>query len=191
MIKEIIVVEGRDDVIAVKNAVDAEVIPVGGFGINGDIIELIKEAQKRRGVIVFTDPDFAGEKIRGIISKRVAGIKHAYIVRGDGLKKGNIGVENASKDVIIKALKNAKPTLVDVNHTFSIKDMVDNGLTVGMDSTKKREKLGKILGIGSCNSKQFINRLNKFGISKEEFYDAIREMEMGDKCESFRNCEKL
>ena len=33
MIKEVIVVEGRDDVTAVKRAVDAELISVSGFGI--------------------------------------------------------------------------------------------------------------------------------------------------------------
>ena len=67
MIKEIIVVEGCDDVTAVKAAVDAEVIAVSGFGINKNTIDKIKEAQKRKGVIILTDPDFAGEKIRRII----------------------------------------------------------------------------------------------------------------------------
>ena len=66
MIKEVIVVEGRDDITAVKKAVDAEIIATSGFGINAKIIERIKEAQKRKGVIVLTDPDFAGEKIRSI-----------------------------------------------------------------------------------------------------------------------------
>ena len=69
MIKEVIVVEGKDDVAAVKKAVDAEMIAVGGFGINAKGISRIKEAQKRKGVIVLTDPDFAGEKIRKIIRK--------------------------------------------------------------------------------------------------------------------------
>ena len=108
MIKEVIVVEGRDDITAVKRAVDAEVIAVGGFGINAKVIERIKEAQKRQGVIVLTDPDFAGEKIRRIISKRVKDIKHAYISRKDGTKDGDIGVENAEPKIIIRALENAK-----------------------------------------------------------------------------------
>ena len=54
-------------------------IAVGGFGINAKVIARIKEAQKRKGVIVLTDPDFAGEKIRSIISKRVKGIKDMLI----------------------------------------------------------------------------------------------------------------
>ncbi len=61
MIKEIIVVEGRDDVTAVKRAIDAELITTGGFGFPKGVMERIK-ANERRGVIIFTDPDFAGEK---------------------------------------------------------------------------------------------------------------------------------
>ena len=45
MIKEVIVVEGRDDVTAVKRAVDAELISVSGFGINAKVRIKIKEAQ--------------------------------------------------------------------------------------------------------------------------------------------------
>ena len=70
MIKEIIVVEGRDDVTAVKRALDAELITTGGFGFPKGVMERIKAAQKRRGVIIFTDPDFAGEKIRKKIKSR-------------------------------------------------------------------------------------------------------------------------
>ena len=48
MIKEVIVVEGRDDITAVKQAVDAEVIAVGGFGINAKVIDRIRDAQEKR-----------------------------------------------------------------------------------------------------------------------------------------------
>ena len=51
MIKEVIVVEGRDDITAVKQAVDAEVIAVGGFGINAKVIERIKDAQRERELL--------------------------------------------------------------------------------------------------------------------------------------------
>lgn len=46
-IKEVIVVEGRDDVTAVKRAVDAELIITQGFGIREETFELIEEAQKK------------------------------------------------------------------------------------------------------------------------------------------------
>lgn len=46
-IKEVIVVEGRDDVTAVKRAVDAEMIITQGFGIREETFKLIEEAQKK------------------------------------------------------------------------------------------------------------------------------------------------
>ncbi|RMD05021.1 ribonuclease M5 [Clostridium autoethanogenum] len=176
MIKEVIVVEGRDDITAVKRAVDAQLIAVGGFGINKKIIDKIKEAQKRQGVIVFTDPDFAGNKIRQIISKRVKGIKHAYISQKDGIKNGDIGVENASPEIIIKALKNAKYEVKEKREEFEISDMVFFGLTGKSNSKAKRDMMGKELGIGYCNTSQFLNRLNDYGITKEEFKKAISKV---------------
>lgn len=182
LIKEVIVVEGRDDITAVKRAVEAEMIAVGGFGINAKVINRIKEAQKRKGVIVLTDPDFAGEKIRSIISKRVKGIKHAYIAQEDGLKNGDIGVENASPEVILKALETAKITLEEKNEFYNMQDMFYFKLTGRDDSKKRRLILGKELGIGYGNANQMLARLNNYGIMKEEFIEAIKivEKELGE-----------
>ncbi|SFB14848.1 ribonuclease M5 [Clostridium frigidicarnis] len=176
MIKEVIVVEGRDDITAVKRAVDAELIAVGGFGINKKVIDRIKEAQKRQGVIVLTDPDFAGDKIRRIISKRVEGIKHAYITQSEGTKGDDIGVENAEPEVIIKALEKAKCTVKEKREEFNIQDMMFFKLVGDPNSKERRDKLGKELGIGYCNANQFISRLNNFGITKEEFVKAIKKI---------------
>lgn len=178
MIKEVIVVEGRDDITAVKKAVDAEIIAVGGFGINAKVIDKIQEAQKRQGVIVFTDPDFAGEKIRKIITKRVKGVKHAYIAQEDGTKNGDIGVENASPEVILKALNNAKCKIKDKSYEFTMEDMIYFKLNGSNDSRQRRHKLGKELGIGYGNARQFLSRLNNFGISKEEFIDSLKKLNM-------------
>lgn len=177
MIKEVVVVEGRDDITAVKKAVDAELIAVGGFGINKKVIDRIKEAQKRQGVIVLTDPDFAGEKIRRIISKRVEGIKHAYIGRDEGTKDGDIGVENACPEAIIRALEGAKATEKEKREEFNIKDLVFFKLSGDPKSKIRRELLGKELRIGYGNANQLLSRLNNYGITKEEFVEAIEKVE--------------
>ena len=81
-IMETIVVEGRDDVSAVKRAVDAEVIEVNGFAVKKiKTLEKIKFAAEKTGVIILCDPDFAGEKIRNTIENYVPNVKHAYISR--------------------------------------------------------------------------------------------------------------
>ncbi|MEA1969900.1 MAG: toprim domain-containing protein, partial [Thermodesulfobacteriota bacterium] len=78
-IYETIVVEGRDDESAVKQAVDAEIIITHGFGIKESTFKRIEWAKEKNGVIVFTDPDTAGEIIRKRINKRVKGCKNAYL----------------------------------------------------------------------------------------------------------------
>jgi ribonuclease M5 len=176
MIKEVIVVEGRDDITAVKRAVDAEIIAVGGFGINARVIDRIKEAQKRQGVIVLTDPDHAGEKIRRIISKRVPNIKHAYITQKEGTKDGDIGVENASPETIVRALELAKCELKEKRDEFNFQDLVFFKLSGDNKAKERREAVGRELGIGYCNSTQFITRLNNYGISREEFIEALKKI---------------
>ena len=58
MIREVIVVEGKDDEAAVKRSVDAQVLITHGFGISGKTWKMIEEAYHRCGIIILTDPDF-------------------------------------------------------------------------------------------------------------------------------------
>lgn len=176
MIKEIIVVEGRDDVTAVKRAVDAELITTGGFGFPKGVMERIKSAQERRGVIIFTDPDFAGEKIRKKIAAEVPGCKHAFLPREEAKKNGDIGIENATPESIRKALEKVRTESTDKRDEFGQVDLIRNGLIGSDESAYRRDKLGMILGIGYGNAKQFLNRLNNYGVSREEFEKALETL---------------
>lgn len=177
MIKEVIVVEGKDDVAAIKRAVDAECITTGGFGFPDDLIDRIKLASERRGVIIFTDPDYAGEKIRNIISSKVKNCKHAFLPKEQALKDDNIGIENAKPKDIIDALKKARVESIKPSNEFNKVDLVKNKLIGNNNASKRREILGRILGVGYCNSKQFLKRLNNYGINREEFTSAIERID--------------
>lgn len=180
MIKEIIVVEGKDDIQAVKSAVEAEVIATGGFGYDKEFMDKLKIAAENRGVIILTDPDYPGEKIRKNISKELKNCKHAFLPRDKALKKGDIGVENATREDIIEAIEKARPIITEKRQEFTKEDLIGLGLIGDINSRKKREKLGDVLGIGYCNSKQLLNRLNNFGITKEEFIKALEEIDEHD-----------
>ncbi|STO31556.1 ribonuclease M5 [Fusobacterium necrogenes] len=178
MIKEIIVVEGRDDIAAVKSAVDAEVIQVNGFAVRKkENIERIRVAQKNRGVIILTDPDYAGNEIRKYIHKFFPDAKDAYIRRSEGTKDGDIGVENASPESIIKALEKAKCTVEkELQSSFTMTYLMECGLVGGIEASERREKVGGKLGIGYSNGKQFLSKLNRYGITKEEFEKALNSI---------------
>ena len=169
-IEQIIVVEGRDDESAVKAAADAEVIVTGGFHIRKETWERIEKACRGPGVIVFTDPDFAGESIRKRIKDRFPQCSHAYLSREDAWKNGDVGIENASPQAIEEALKKAKCTLWQGTAPFSMEDLDFFGLAGSEEAAARRSLLGKALGIGSANAKAFLSRLNGYGITREEFY---------------------
>jgi ribonuclease M5 len=175
LIKEIIVVEGKADVSAVKGAVDAQVISTNGLGINDKIINVIKKASKNKGIIILTDPDYPGKKIRNILASQIENCKHAFIPRDKANKDGDIGVENASKEAIIEALKNARAEVSENRQEFSYQDMVRYSLVGNDNAAKRRSAIGDELGIGYCSAKQFLKRLNSFGISREELEDAIKK----------------
>jgi ribonuclease M5 len=179
-INEIIVVEGKDDITALKRVVDGHIIALNGFsGITKKSIDKLSELSKENDIILLTDPDYAGKKIRNTIEKHIPDIKHAFISRKNALKKNNIGVENASDNVIIEALSNiiTHKNKDKISDTFTLDDLIKNGLCSKDDSKKRRIILGDILKIGYYNSKQLLNALNSFNITKEDFNKAVEKIE--------------
>lgn len=176
MIKEVIVVEGKNDAAAVKKAVDADIIITSGFGLTKQTLDLIRKAQQKQGVIILTDPDFMGEKIRKIISNKVEGVKHAFIPTKDAEYENDIGVENAAPEAILRALSMAKAESAEKRIEFTSIDMAEYGLSGLPESAARRSRLGAELGIGYANAKQFVNRLNIYGISRAEFEAAFKSL---------------
>ncbi|HEX7065170.1 MAG TPA: ribonuclease M5 [Bacillales bacterium] len=180
--KEIIVVEGKSDTIAVQNAVQADTIETNGSAVSFETLEKIRLAQQRRGVIILTDPDFPGQRIRNIISKEVPGCKHAFIPKEEAVAEngGSLGVEHASPEIIRKAFKHVKKDMPEEAEIISRSDLVNAGLIGGARAKERREKLGLLLHIGYANGKQLHKRLQMFQITKEEFSEAYRQIERGE-----------
>ena len=106
MIKELIVVEGKKDAEIVKRAFpQADVLITHGWGLTQAQIEALKTAQRRRGVIVLTDPDRAGEMIRRRLSRLLPGCGHAFIPRNKAIKDGKVGVEAARVEDVYHSLQ--------------------------------------------------------------------------------------
>lgn len=161
-----------------SKSVDAVTIETHGYGITNKTWSLIEKAYKETGIIVFTDPDHAGLRIRKRIMDRFPDAREAFLDRGDAEKDGDIGIENASPQSIRDALARAHCSIEDSDgqQEFTIDDMVAAGLVGQADSAFRRQEAGRMLGIGYSNGKSFLQKLNKFGITKEELYKAIREI---------------
>ena len=175
-INEVIVVEGRDDTCAVKRAVDAETIETHGYGITAATWKLIDKAYSTCGIIVFTDPDSAGERIRKRIIEKYPDAKEAFLTRREAAKDGDIGIENAVPEDIEAALCMVccAAETKGSGDTFDMSDMIENGLT-GEGSKEKRQALGRMLGIGYGNTGAFLRKLNRYGITKEQFFRGLND----------------
>ncbi|TCP22556.1 RNAse M5 [Scopulibacillus darangshiensis] len=176
IIKEIIVVEGKSDTMAINNAVNADTIETNGSAVNRMIIEAVRHAKEKRGVIIFTDPDFPGEKIRKTISESVPGCKHAFLTREEaaGLVTQSLGIEHASPEAIRDALAKVYTETSETEEHISMTKLRENGLVGGKGARERREKLGEHLKIGYTNAKQLHKRLKMFQITEDDFNKALK-----------------
>jgi ribonuclease M5 len=88
-----------------------------------------------------------------------------------------IGIENASPESIIKALNKVRTESSNKRDEFGQVDLIRNNLIGNEDASYRRDKIGQILGIGYGNAKQFLSRLNNYGVSREEFVEAVNSID--------------
>ncbi len=157
-IKGAIVVEGKYDKARVARLVSCPVIATNGFRVfkNPETVSLLRHYAQNGGIIILTDSDSAGFKIRsyikGIISHGT--VKNAYIpdIYGKERRKvkasaeGKLGVEGVPDDVIINALKavaeeNPKTGEITKLHLYEL------GYFGRPDSAAKRQALQKALNL--------------------------------------------
>ena len=94
--------------------------------------------------------------------------------RSQATGKGDIGIENASPGDIREALSKAHCTDYTGAEIFKEEDLFKAGLAGRAESKGRRQELGRLLGIGGGNAKTFLNKLNGFNITREEFDETLR-----------------
>lgn len=177
MIKEVLVVEGKMDVVAIDKAVEADCIITEGFNLKPQTLDSIAKAYQKRGIIIMTDPDSAGERIRRFLTKRFPEAKHAFIPKEDATANNDIGIEQASPEAIRTALAKVRTMDWEPTNNFTGADLLKAGISGSPAASEKRAKLGAVLGIGYANAKTFLQRLNHYGITRQEFQQAVAELE--------------
>lgn len=183
-IKEIIVVEGKDDTTAIRRAVGADTIETNGSAISEETLKRIAHAHDKRGVIVFTDPDYPGRRIRAIIEERIPSVKHAFLSKEKTIAKNGkgLGIEHASDEDIREALQNVYTPNINNNfeELITLDDLMQAKLIGHPQSKQRRSRLGELLNIGMTNGKQLHKRLVMFQITVEQFGQAIAQLDQED-----------
>ncbi len=177
-IAELRIVEGKDDVSALKKAVNADIVITNGLGLTAERIREIKAIAEHRGVIIFTDPDYPGSKIRNILKAQIPNCKHAYLNKNEAInpKTGKYGVEYAKPEAIVRALKNAHATVQTAEENYTLTDLVCWRLA-GANSQHRREALCEELRIGQANAKGLLNKLNAYQIPRTQIEQFLEKYE--------------
>ncbi len=174
-IKEILVVEGKADTVAVKRATNADTIETNGSAIDEEILQRIQHAEKTRGVIVFTDPDYPGRRIRAIIEERIPTVKHAFLEKKKTIAKNGkgLGIEHATDEDIRQAIQAVYTVEEQSIIEVSLVDLMDAGFIGHPEARRRRERLSELLKIGQVNGKGLKKRLEMFRITPEQLAEAI------------------
>lgn len=182
-----IIVEGKYDKIKLSELIDAPIITTDGFGIfkNKAKREMIRTLADTCGIIILTDSDAAGFRIRNHIKGFVSGGKiiNAYIpqIKGTERRKatpspsGLIGVEGMDAEVLASALKKAGIDNSGREDFLDKARFMEDGLIGGENSHKLRQMLLKELGLPDlistsaaiavlnriCTEKDYLAALNR------------------------------
>ncbi|MBQ9894643.1 MAG: DUF4093 domain-containing protein [Ruminococcus sp.] len=165
-IDQAIIVEGKYDKIKLDSVIDGIIIVTNGFRIFRDKekLGLIRYYAKKTGIIILTDSDSAGRKIRGYIKGAVpeGKVLNVYIPDIFGKEKrkekpsaeGKLGVEGIDTNILLEAFRKAGITASSGGKRSDItkQTLYELGLSGGKCSSELRVKLQKKLGLPSLMS---------------------------------------
>lgn len=170
----IIVVEGISDKAFISSFLSADIITTNGSDVPRETIDYLKKVSASRDIVVLTDPDSPGKRIRDILDQHIDGLKHAYIRKEVSIKHHKVGVAESEKEEILNALANLVPSKKVIEGNLTTQDLYELGLIGGNDSSKKRKIVEEKLHLGHTNGKSLLQRINSLAISKDQLIEALK-----------------
>lgn len=180
-LKQAVIVEGKYDKAKLSSLVDATIVTTDGFDVFRDREKLayIRALAEKNGVIILTDSDAAGFRIRAHIAGAVdpEKITHVYIpdIFGKERRKtqpsaeGKLGVEGMPAGVLLDALRRAGVAVEGQDAPAPAKraapvtkaDLVEWGLSGGPDSAGRRRRVLATLGLPArMNANAMLSAIN-------------------------------
>lgn len=175
VIDALLVVEGKSDVSFLSNYIDAKYVITNGSEISKETISFIKKASETMDVIVLTDPDSPGKRIRDILDQNIPNLKHCFVRKEFSIKHGKVGVAECDINEVFHALDNLFVNKSSNKTTITINDLYLLGLSGQANSNMLRQKVSEKLCLGYNNTKSLCKRLNALGVTYKELENIINE----------------
>lgn len=172
-LKEVLLVEGKYDAARLHNLVEGTVLTTDGFRVMKDraLQTMLKRLGRAQGLIILTDSDAAGFKIRHFVTGLVGAeyVLQAYVPAIPGKesrkevpgKEGLLGVEGVSDEIILQSLQDAlksRPSSAAVTNTvpqaITYTDLYEWGISGTANSAERRRILLRQLGLPPRLSKK-------------------------------------
>ena len=161
-IEQAVIVEGKYDKIKLSSVINGVIICTDGFHIFKDKekMKLIRHYAEKKGIIILTDSDAAGFKIRTYLKGSVGGnIINVYIPdifgkerrKAEPSKEGKLGVEGMSEEVLLEAFRRAGVNDIGGAPKGGIDKMLlyELGYSGAPDSSMRRKMLLEALDLPS------------------------------------------
>ncbi len=191
-LKQTVIVEGKYDKIRLESLLDANIICTDGFAIFKDREKqnLIRRLAEKTGILILTDSDSAGFKIRSFLGGSLPKeqVMHAYIPdvlgkerrKAEPSKEGKIGVEGMQTKALVAALEKAgvfcEETPKKGKRVETI-DLFEDGISGGENSRAKRAELCKRLDLPErLSTNSLLQMINTF-LTYEEYKNKVKEIE--------------
>lgn len=177
MEKVIFVVEGKNDAHALKRAgIVSPIVTTNGSHVSKQTLSYLKLLEKDHDIIILTDPDFPGQRIRTILENYLDNPKHIFIDKKLCIASKKVGIEHVSIDKLQEALKDVKSYQTEVL-SLSYEDFILLKLTGYPDSKQRRLAISRSYNIGYCNAKTLFKRLNYLSCYKVDLEKILGELE--------------
>lgn len=195
-LRQAVVVEGKYDKIRLEALVDALILSTDGFGVFNDkeLRALIRRLAQACGVVVLTDADAAGFRIRAFIADiaRDGAVTHVYIPDIYGKEKrkarpgreGKLGVEGVGADILREAFTRAgllgEDSAPTGREALTRADLYELGLTGGANcGALRRALLARLALPARLSTNAMLPVLGRL-CTKSELESLVREIQDGN-----------
>lgn len=191
-INEAVIVEGKYDKIKLSGILDTVIVETDGFSVFKDKEKqrLIRYLAEKRGIIIMTDSDSAGFKIRSFLKGIIDNdnIVNVYIPdiygkekrKTEMSKEGKLGVEGMTAQVIMDALEKAGVICSENNNTESREithtDFFEDGISGGENSSFIRKALARELNLPEMISTSSLLKIINSYMTYEDYKYAVNKI---------------
>lgn len=179
--QEVIIVEGRDDTQRLIETFGPTIrtIETNGSALSRATLRRIEAAAAKYGVIVLTDPDYQGVRLRRIITERVPQAKQAHLSPADTQSKRegkSLGIEHATPAAIIAALQQVStPQVGEADAKIPLAELVELKLIGHPSAKERRQRVAVHYRLGHLNGKQLQKQLALYQIDLTSLKQFLEE----------------